>query len=63
MILDYFTGGELFYHLKNDGKFSEERSRLYAAEIILALECLHKNNIVRLYQSSPFSPRCLDYNS
>eukprot|EP00455_Lapot_gusevi_P054030 TRINITY_DN855_c0_g1_i4.p1 TRINITY_DN855_c0_g1~~TRINITY_DN855_c0_g1_i4.p1 ORF type:complete len:419 (+),score=117.03 TRINITY_DN855_c0_g1_i4:104-1360(+) len=46
MILDYFTGGELFYHLKNEGKFSEERARLYAAEIILALECLHANGII-----------------
>ena len=46
MVLDYFTGGELFYHLKNQGKFVEDRVRLYAAEIILALECLHKNNII-----------------
>jgi len=27
MILDYFTGGELFFHLKNGGRFSEERAR------------------------------------
>jgi serum/glucocorticoid-regulated kinase 2 len=46
MVLDYFTGGELFLHLKNEGRFSESRARLYAAEIILALECLHKNDII-----------------
>jgi len=46
MILDYFTGGELFYHLKNTGRFPEERCRYYAAEITLALEELHKNTIV-----------------
>eukprot|EP00456_Euglypha_rotunda_P056226 TRINITY_DN4612_c0_g1_i13.p1 TRINITY_DN4612_c0_g1~~TRINITY_DN4612_c0_g1_i13.p1 ORF type:complete len:352 (-),score=53.39 TRINITY_DN4612_c0_g1_i13:106-1161(-) len=46
MVLDYFTGGELFYHLKSTGRFPEERCRYYAAEIALALETLHKNTIV-----------------
>lgn len=46
MVLDYFTGGELFFHLKNTGRFSEERAKFYAAEIISALECLHKHTIV-----------------
>lgn len=46
MILDYFTGGELFFHLKNHGRFPEERAKFYAAEITLALECLHNNAIV-----------------
>lgn len=46
MVLDFFTGGELFFHLKNQGKFVEERVKLYAAEIILALECLHSNDII-----------------
>jgi serum/glucocorticoid-regulated kinase 2 len=46
MILDYFTGGELFFHLKAQQRFSEELARFYAAEIALALDCLHRNNIV-----------------
>ena len=46
MVLDYFTGGELFYHLKANGRFSEELARFYAAEITLALECLHSHTIV-----------------
>lgn len=46
MVLDYFTGGELFFHLKSNGRFSEELARFYAAEITLALECLHKHTIV-----------------
>jgi len=25
MILDYFSGGELFHHLKNNGRFTEDR--------------------------------------
>jgi len=45
MILDYFTGGELFFHLKSEGRFTEERARFYAAEIILAIEILHQNTI------------------
>lgn len=46
MILDYFTGGELFFHLKNTGRFPEARAKYYAAEITLALECLHANGII-----------------
>lgn len=46
MVLDYFMGGELFYHLKNGGRFTEERGRFYAAEIALALQCLHDQTIV-----------------
>merc|ERR1712000_455478 len=37
MVLDFVNGGELFFHLKKEGKFSEERVRLYSAEIALAL--------------------------
>ncbi len=41
-----FRGGELFTHLKMSRRFSEERARFYAAEILLALEYLHENNII-----------------
>ncbi|KAJ5080786.1 non-specific serine/threonine protein kinase [Anaeramoeba ignava] len=46
MILDFIDGGELFFHLKNEGRFDEERVILYSAEIVLALEHLHKMDIV-----------------
>eukprot|EP01126_Amoeba_proteus_P060993 TRINITY_DN813_c0_g2_i2.p1 TRINITY_DN813_c0_g2~~TRINITY_DN813_c0_g2_i2.p1 ORF type:complete len:303 (+),score=58.06 TRINITY_DN813_c0_g2_i2:450-1358(+) len=46
MILDYVNGGELFFHLKKSGRFSENRVRLYAAEISSALIHLHSNGIV-----------------
>jgi len=39
-------GGELFHWLKIKKRFSERQSRLYAAEISLALGCLHANNII-----------------
>eukprot|EP01124_Arcella_intermedia_P015647 TRINITY_DN221_c0_g1_i2.p1 TRINITY_DN221_c0_g1~~TRINITY_DN221_c0_g1_i2.p1 ORF type:complete len:403 (-),score=95.25 TRINITY_DN221_c0_g1_i2:29-1237(-) len=46
MILDYVNGGELFWHLKREGNFSEERSKFYAAEIASALLHLHENGII-----------------
>lgn len=46
MVLDYMGGGELFFWLKKDRKFSEPRSRLYAAEITVAIEALHGADIV-----------------
>lgn len=46
LILDYVTGGELFFHLKQEGHFTENRARFYAAEIVLALEVLHQHNIL-----------------
>jgi len=45
-ILDYVNGGELFFHLQKEKKFSEDRVRFYSAEILLALEHLHCNGII-----------------
>lgn len=46
MILDYINGGELFFHLKKEGRFAEARVKLYAAEIVCALAHLHSLDIV-----------------
>jgi len=46
MILDYINGGELFFHLKKEGRFQENRVRFYAAEIVCALSHLHSLGIV-----------------
>ncbi|CEM32786.1 unnamed protein product [Vitrella brassicaformis CCMP3155] len=45
-VLEYCPGGELFFHLSRAGRFTEQRARFYSAEIILALEHLHKMDIV-----------------
>lgn len=45
-VLDYCAGGELFFHLGKLGKFPEARARFYAAEITLALEHVHKLDII-----------------
>eukprot|EP01084_Bolivina_argentea_P235365 396072_1 len=46
MVLTFFNGGELFFHLKNEGRFSQKRSKYYSAEICLALKCLHGSGII-----------------
>eukprot|EP00002_Diphylleia_rotans_P015609 TRINITY_DN3020_c0_g1_i3.p1 TRINITY_DN3020_c0_g1~~TRINITY_DN3020_c0_g1_i3.p1 ORF type:complete len:302 (-),score=58.40 TRINITY_DN3020_c0_g1_i3:372-1277(-) len=46
IVLDYINGGELFYHLKTEKRFTEERARFYSAELALALEYLHRQGIV-----------------
>lgn len=46
MVIDYMAGGELFFWLKKERKFSENRCRLYAAEITIAIEALHTADIV-----------------
>lgn len=46
LVMDFINGGELFQHLKKNGPFSEQKSRFYIAEVILAIEYLHQRNII-----------------
>lgn len=46
LVTDYMSGGELFWHLQKDGKFEEKRAKFYIAELILAIQHLHDNDIV-----------------
>ncbi|KAJ7117386.1 putative serine/threonine protein kinase [Mycena crocata] len=46
LVTDFKSGGELFWHLQRETRFSEERARFYIAELILALGHLHKYDIV-----------------
>lgn len=46
MVIDYMAGGELFFWLKKDRKFSESRCKLYVAEITSALSALHSADII-----------------
>jgi len=45
-VLDYFQGGELFFHLKNNRRFPEDVARLYVGEIALALGHLHSLSVI-----------------
>ena len=40
--LDYVSGGELFTHLYQREHFRESEVRIYIAEIVIALDCLHQ---------------------
>ncbi|CAB4413709.1 unnamed protein product [Rhizophagus irregularis] len=46
MLLEYVIGGELFSHLRKAGRFTNDMTRFYAAEIVLAIEYLHSNDII-----------------
>ncbi len=46
ILCPYFIVGELFYHLSEAERFTEQRARFYAAEIAVALGNLHRMNIV-----------------
>jgi len=45
-VMDFINGGELFHHLRREKKFSEDRAKFYAAEIISAITYLHTRGIV-----------------
>ena len=46
LILDYCPGGDLGSHLMREKRFSEEKAFIYACEVLLALEELHKRDII-----------------
>ncbi len=46
LVLDFFDASELFFNLRNEGRFNEKKSKFYSAQICLALECLHSNGII-----------------
>ena len=46
MITEYMPGGEMFYHLHINDHFSEYRAKFYIAELVLAINHLHQNNIL-----------------
>lgn len=46
LVLDYVGGGELFTRLDEELELPEDVTKFYAASVVLALEHLHKKNIV-----------------
>ncbi len=46
MLLSYVPGGELFSHLRRAGRFTADVTRFYLASIILAIDYLHKKDII-----------------
>ena len=46
MVMDYCRGGDLGHVLQRERRFSEERARIYLVEILLAIEELHRHEII-----------------
>ncbi|KAL3309756.1 hypothetical protein Ciccas_011695, partial [Cichlidogyrus casuarinus] len=46
MVLEFARGGEMFYHLRQQNRFSDTQARFFAAQVVLAFEYLHNCNIV-----------------
>uniref|UniRef100_A0A7S3GC72 non-specific serine/threonine protein kinase n=1 Tax=Palpitomonas bilix TaxID=652834 RepID=A0A7S3GC72_9EUKA len=46
LVMDYVNGGELYYHLRNAGRFPEHLAKFYIAEVVLGLDYLHSRNII-----------------
>ena len=46
IVMQYVNGGEIFFHLQKDLKFTELRAKFYAAEIVSAFAFLHSKGIV-----------------
>lgn len=46
LIMEYLSGGELFFHMKKTKYFEEKISIFYVAQIVCALDFLHENNII-----------------
>ena len=46
LIMEYCPGGDLGNYLEAEDTFNEEKARFYCAEIILAIEDLHKRGII-----------------
>ena len=46
LVMEYMIGGDVKSLLHNLGYFDEDMSKIYIAELVLALEYLHRHNIV-----------------
>ncbi|XP_044762284.1 cAMP-dependent protein kinase catalytic subunit 1-like [Coccinella septempunctata] len=46
LVMPFINGGEMFSHLRQQKRFSEELTRFYAAQVILAFEYIHFLGII-----------------
>jgi len=46
MLMEYVNGGELFSHLRKEGRLPDSHAKFYAGEVVLAFQYLHSMHIV-----------------
>lgn len=46
LVLPFIKGGKLFHHLQREQRFDINRARFYTAELLCALECLHRFEVI-----------------
>lgn len=46
LMTEYYSGGELFYHLRNSKRFEHNLVQFYFAQILMAIDFLHGRNII-----------------
>lgn len=46
MVLEFVRGGELFSHLRREGRFFNDHARYYAEQVLLAFAHMHEHNVV-----------------
>ena len=46
LVMELVIGGEIFTHLRNSGRFSNETTRNYVAQVTLGLSYLHEQDII-----------------
>uniref|UniRef100_A0A0G4FDF9 Protein kinase domain-containing protein n=1 Tax=Chromera velia CCMP2878 TaxID=1169474 RepID=A0A0G4FDF9_9ALVE len=46
LIMEYVPGGELFTHLRRQGRFEDDVVRFYAGQVACIFEYLHKKNLI-----------------
>lgn len=46
LLTQFCPGGELFFHMQKIHRFNECAIKFYTAQVILGIDCLHKNNVI-----------------
>ena len=46
IVSDFMQGGDMYFHMHEQKKFEFDLTQFYISELVLALEYLHKNNMV-----------------